>query len=231
MRNVFIFVIIYLVFLLIILQSVAFPSKFLWPVNSSFARIKISSDTVIQKSGFSEVKADSTIMKESSSMPVEIIDTIIKQNGDKLMVIIKDKNLYEVKYYSTGNKVLQVISSSNIKEIHYADGHIETIDSIPEKKSKDFTAKNHTNDWEQIIVTYKPKEVALLIEKSPVEVEFIPDKFNADNEFLERSAIVVMKKKAFFMKASAVLIVEKSFNREYGEFPSIVLKGIAYSKP
>ncbi len=68
------------------------------------------------------------------------------------------------------------------------------------------------------------------LKKCPIEAVFEAKKMNTTNELMEKNVIAILKKKAYSMKATAILIIEKNINRMYGELPSIEIKAIAYAK-
>jgi hypothetical protein len=160
----------------------------------------------------------------------EKFDKIIKRNGDSIFCKITSRNLFEVNYLKPGSEKVTKLSTANIKEIFFANGKYVLIDNNPEKKKKDWTVAPAEKEWDNIIVTNNPKDVDDLVEKGPIEALFEAKKMTTNNELMEKNIIVMLKKKAYSMKATTILVVEKNINRMYGELPSIEIKAIAYAK-
>jgi hypothetical protein len=159
-----------------------------------------------------------------------IFDKIVKQNDDTIFCTITDKNLYEISFIKPNSKYENKISTKTIKEIFYSDGKYELVDNNPEKKNKEWVVTASEIEWKNIIITSKPEEVAGLIDKGPMEAKFEAKKTNTDNETLERSVYTMLKRKAYSMKATTVLVTKKNFFRAYGEIPYVEVKAIAYGK-
>jgi hypothetical protein len=170
-------------------------------------------------------------LKVASQNPLNAdLDKIIKRNGDSILCKIIGKNLYEVEYSKPQSKTKLKLSTANIKEIFYANGKYELIDNTPEKKKKDWTVASSEVEWKNITITYEPTEVKGLIEKGQVDAFFESKRMSTENELLERTSYVILKKKAYSMKATIILITSKKFSRMYGEMPSITVIGTAYGK-
>lgn len=166
--------------------------------------------------------------KQQLSYDTAGLDKITKKNGDVLIVKIINKNIYEVEYKIPGEVNSKKLNKNNIKEIKYANGKVEVLDNNPEKKQKDWAVVASENEWSKIKVVYNASDVTGMVEKGQIDSEFEAKKMNTEDETLERTAIVVLKKKAFALKASTILITEKTFDRQYGELPAIKMKATAY---
>lgn len=173
---------------------------------------------------------DSSKLQQKNAALSEKEDKIIKKNGDSILCKILNKNLFEIEYVKDADKKHYKISSSVVKEIYYANGKYDLVDNNPEKKKKDWALTHVDPDWNKIIITYEASDVAGLVEKEPIDAFFESTKMTADNEFLEKNAYSILKKKASSMKATTVLIIEKNINRTYGELPNITVKAVAYGK-
>jgi hypothetical protein len=175
-------------------------------------------------------KADS--VAPSSIVPQNVfkMDIIVKRNGDSILCKIIGKNLYEVEYQKQGNKTSTKLSTASVKEFFYSDGRYELIDNNPEKKKKDWTVTAAEKDWNKVLVTSEQADVAGMVEKGNIEATFEAKKMNTDVDFLEKNAYSILKKKAYSLKAVAVLVVSKTINRTYGELPNIIVKAVAYGK-
>lgn len=185
-------------------------------------------DTLVEK--IISVPIKDTLKNEIPKIQISNYDKIMKKSGDSIMCTITNKNLYEVEYTKPNSKTKIKLSTANIKEIYYANGKYDLIDNTPEKKQKDWTVVSSEVDWKNVIITYKQSDVEGLVEKGPIDAYFEAKKMNTDNESLERNAYAILKKKAYSLKATKVLITDKKFNRMYSELPSINVNAIAYGK-
>jgi hypothetical protein len=187
------------------------------------------SDTLKEK----KILTPSIDTAASSSVAIQSVlktDKIVKRNGDSILCKIIGKNLYEVEYQKPGNKTSIKLSTASIKELFYSDGKYELIDNNPAKKKKDWTVTAAEKDWNKVLVTSEQADVAGMIEKGNIEASFEAKKMNTDVDFLEKNAYSILKKKAYSLKAVAVLVVSKTINTTYGELPNIVVKAVAYGK-
>jgi hypothetical protein len=158
------------------------------------------------------------------------MDKIVRRNGDALFGKVIGKNIYEIQYKRKRDNVIRKVSTSNVKEIIYANGKVDLIDNNPEKKSKDWISVAAENDWAKIQVFSEASQVEGATEIGEIEAEYVAKKMDAQNDLLEKNIIITLKKKALTMKANAVLIIDKKFERNYGELPFITVKAVAYSK-
>ena len=194
-----------------------------------FDSTKVSENKTQNPENVKDSLTPTSLTKQQISNDTTDLDKITKKNGEVLMVKVINKNIYEVEYKIPGEADSKKMNKANIKEIRYSNGKVETLNNS-EKKQKDWVVAPAENDWSKIKVVYNASDVAGMVEKGPIDSEFEAKKMNTEDETLERSAIVVLKKKAFALKANTILITEKTFDRQYGEFPAIKIKAIAYSK-
>jgi hypothetical protein len=192
-------------------------------------------NTVIPDSGKKAMvepeKTEISNPSEESDSTGAQLDKIIRKNGTIIYATVISKNLYEVQYKLKSSKLIKKLSTANIKEIQYADGKTDLIDNRLDKKPKDWVTQKSEKDWDKVQIAYEEIAVAGMTNKGPVETVFEAKKLTADNELLERSALIVLKKKAYALGCSAILIKNKSFKREYGELPSVTVTADAYAKP
>lgn len=184
--------------------------------------------TALKNSKISD--SSNTVKTEPQIVDTFKTDTIIKKNGFAVICRVVSKNLYEVHYIKQGQKLVRKISTADLKEIRYNTGKIDLIDNNPEKKEKNWVTTPSEKDWAKVKVCYDAGDVAGLVEKGPIENEYIAKKLNTENDVMERTTLIVLQKKASKMNACAILIVSKDFVREYGELPSLKMKAIAYGK-
>jgi hypothetical protein len=184
----------------------------------------LASDTV------KSVTAKDTSVTEIKNPETPGLDKIIKRSGDSIMCTVLNKNLFEIEYCKPQSKTRLKISTANVKEIYFANGKYELIDNAKEKNKKDWTVTSSEAEWKSVVITSDPSDVAGLSEKGQVEAVLEAKKMTTDNETLEKNANAILKKKAFSMKATHVLVTDKKFMHNYGEMPGIKLIGTAYGK-
>ena len=216
-------------------------------INDSIVKTKI--DSVVSGS-----KSDSILLNDTAKIQVKqkidtlkpniiqptikptaydtaTLDKIVKKSGVFFYVTFVSKNLYEISYKKPGENIIQKISTSDISRIYHRNGKVDVVDNNPEKKAKDWVVKASENEWQRVKVVNDEEKVAGMLEKGEIEAEYTAKKLtNSDNELLEKNAIIVLKKKAFSLKANYVLVKSKNVERNYGEMPSIKMSGIAYFK-
>lgn len=189
----------------------------------------VKNDSTLVDSIKSTSSDENASVNKHDSLPVaEGFDKIVRKSGKIIECKVTYKNLFEITYITKGEKNESRISTSQVKEIQYADGKVFVVDNTPDKGKKDWAVKKSQQEWEKIVITSEPADVAGMKEKGPIEASFEAQKFNVDNETMERSILIMLKRKAFNLKASHVLIVDKVVNRMYGELPSMKIKAIAY---
>jgi hypothetical protein len=159
------------------------------------------------------------------------LDTIVKKTGGKMKVRITGKNVHEVTFIIPGEKKEKKLSTGYIKELRYADGRVDLIDNTPEKiTAKDVNLMIPESEWKKVEVAKSEIEVKDLVEKEVIEAEAEGKKYTTTDSFLEKNAIVILRKKAVNLKATKILVIDKIVTREYGEYPKMKVIAKAYAK-
>ena len=184
---------------------------------------------------------------------------IRKKNGDIIVAKIKAKSSLEINFIYPLNTIEEKISLSEIKAINYSDGTLESLiiqdistenGTVTPTKSannndnkltakpletkinnKKDTLDNNSEDlsWEKVEVTDSIEKASGLEEIAQLETKYTGS-ITVTNASLEKSSEIILRKKAAHAKANLIVITSKTIDRQYGELPSIVLKGTAYSK-
>jgi hypothetical protein len=207
-------------------------------------------DTIAVKA----VKTDSIVIKDTTKIQVKAkpdsakvkviqtsikpeaydtatLDKFVKKTGVFFYGTFVSKNLYEINYKKPGENIVKKVSTADFSRIYHRNGKIDIIDYNPQKNSKNWVVQNSEQEWQRVKIVAEEDKVAGMTEKGEIEAEYIAKKLNnSDNELLEKNAIIVLKKKAFSLKANYVLVKTKNIERNYGEMPSIKMTGIAYLK-
>jgi hypothetical protein len=194
--------------------------------------IKNGSVNILNKASTPEKQKDSVITIISST-PLHSSDSlkfdkIIRKNGEIISCKVVNTNIYEIEYTLFGETISKKINKENVKEIRYASGKVENLVDSPEKRQKDWAVTSTVQDWSKIKVAKDASEVSGLTDKGNIDSEFEANRINTDDGTLERTAIVVLKKKAYALNATTILILTKDFTREYGEMPGVKITAKAY---
>lgn len=161
--------------------------------------------------------------KVLNSLPpgIKKADSLFLFSDNIMLVDVKKISYKEVFYTEPGEMTLFKIDRRKVHKIIYKSGLVEILNSV-EKNIPD------SKDWKVILVTENPEDVAdyIMLEKIKGDSQYVKE--DASNETLERSALVILKKKASLLDADAILITDREFFRGYGEPPKLTIKGIAY---
>ena len=174
------------------------------------------------------LQIDTTPAELRSTSGKSKYDKIIKNNGEIIRCIITDKNIYEITYINPKTNKMSTLNVNSVKEVKYSSGKSELMDKSPEKAPKDWVIKSGDSEWQNVKITYQQSDVESMVEKGPVDAFFEATKLDVTTETLERSANVMLKKKAVKLGATIIYISTKHVNKTYGEMPSIDIKGVAY---
>lgn len=181
------------------------------------------------------VKKDSILVKKPVSRDTlriaDDFDRLVKTNGEQLIISIKSENAKEVSFIYPLNTVVNFIPLAQVKEIKYKDGTSKVVDLASETNLKVVKITgNPEDDWKLVKITYEPSDVEGLPELGPIDAKAEAKKMNTSTEVLERNAIIYLKKRAARMGAQKVLVTSNEIVSEYGELPSVTIKGVAYGR-
>ncbi|HOT14077.1 MAG TPA: hypothetical protein PK252_04880 [Bacteroidales bacterium] len=191
------------------------------------AKVALKQETIDNAPKADVAPANTVISEQTTS---ERYDTIVKKTGGKMKVKITGKNVHEVTFFMPGEKKEKRLSTGYIKELRYADGRIDLIDNTPEKiTAKDPILLIPESEWKKVEVAKSEIEVKDLVEKEVIEAEAEGKKYTTTDSFLEKNAIVILRKKAVNLNATKILVIDKIVTREYGEFPKMKVIAKAYA--
>jgi len=215
-------------------------SKVLVTPQSSDTAVKVvATDSTKIKPQTEIIKPAEKTQENKSASPAKIarpsitpdtmrLDTIIKKTGGKMKVKVEGKNLFEILFKMPGQKITKKMSTSSIREIRYANGKIEVLDNNPEKRPKDWIPPVSEVEYSKIIIAKDESATNSLIEMGDLEAIYESKKMMTENSFLEKNALIILRKKAVALKATTILVTFKEVTRQYGEFPFITMKATAY---
>lgn len=152
--------------------------------------------------------------------------------------IVKIQNITPslVLYLYPFNTDLHALNRNDISQIQYADGTIDIFLPLTDRKGFDreivdtarIIIRNH-REWEKVAVTEKPEDVAGMVEKGKITALYKADYVNAGNEYLEKNARIILRKKAANLNTPVVFLIQKNYSKAYGDLPSIELEGVLYN--
>jgi hypothetical protein len=153
----------------------------------------------------------------------EKIDILYQHNGTTTEVNFKRIYLNDLYYSLPGETKVNKIDQRLVHKIAYKNGKLEILN----EKAPDVRA---VGDYRKVKVTKDSDEVEGLVEVARLEAKAEGNgKGNTTLKTLERTATIVLRRKAALVNADIVLITGKRSNTAFGETPSYTLLGIAYS--
>jgi hypothetical protein len=177
-----------------------------------------------------------TSLSNYDSRAIAAYDKILTYSHQVLIGKIQNITPNFVLFLYPFNTELQSLNRNEISQIQYADGAIDIFLPLTDKGgfSKEVvdTARiiiRSRRDWENVTLTNRSEDITGMIEKGKVIASYQADYVNAENEYLEKNAQIILRKKAANLNAPFVLLTNKNFHKAYGDPPSIELEGILYN--
>lgn len=152
-----------------------------------------------------------------------ITDIIYQHDGTKMNVNVKKIYLNDIYYSLPGETKVNKMDQRLVHKIEYKTGKIEVLNETPPDMRE-------VGDYRKVKVTKDPDEVEGLVEVARLEAKAEgSDRGYTTPKSLERTATIILRRKAALVNASIVLITDKSVYVAFGEIPSVTLYGTAYS--
>jgi hypothetical protein len=163
-------------------------------------------------------------------------DKILTYDHQVYVVKIQNITPSHILFLYPFNPELHSISRTEVSQIHYGKGKIDIFLPLADKTGFDKqivdTARiiiRNRRDWEKVTITEKTEDIAGMVNKGTISAFFEADFVTAGNDYLEKNASIILKKKAANMSAPVVLLINKNFHKAYGDLPSIELEGVIYN--
>lgn len=175
-------------------------------------------------------EADTTVVEKQEQEPAkkeeakqQETDIIYQHDGTKMFVHVKKIYLNDLYYALPGDTKVKKMDQRLVHKIEYKTGKIEVLnETAPDVRE--------VNDYRKVKVTDDPEDVEGLIEVAKLEAKAEgSDRGYATPKSLERTATIVLRRKAALVNANIVLITGKKTNVAFGEIPAVTLYGTAYS--
>lgn len=161
--------------------------------------------------------------KKENAEQTQKSDIIYQHDGTKMFVDVKKIYLNDLYYSLPGDTKVKKMDQRLVHKIEYKTGKVEILNETAPEVSE-------VGDYRKVKVTENPKEVEDLIEVARLEAKAEgSDRGYSTPKSLERTATIVLRRKAALVNANIVLITGKKANVAFGEIPAVTLYGIAYS--
>lgn len=171
-------------------------------------------DTTKKEQQISEVKQDSLQVKT---------DIIYQHDGTKMFVNVKKIQLNDLFYSLPGETKVIKMDQRLVYKIEHKTGKIEVLNEKP-------TEIREVGDYRKVKVSYDPKDIDGLVEVAQIEARADGSETRQTTlKTLERSAIIVLRRKAALINSDIILVTDKKTHVAFGEIPYIVLYAKAYS--
>ena len=193
-------------------------------VTFLFIGFSINAQIILTEQSDSTQKKDTVqIVKQEESTEVEKMDVIYQHDGTTMNVDVKRIYLNDIYYSLPGETKVNKMDQRLVHKIEYRSGKIEILnETAPDVRE--------VGDYRKVKVTKELDDVEGLIEVAKLEaVAEGSDRGYSTTKSLERTATIVLRKKAALVNADIVLITDKRTNVAFGEIPSVTLYGTAYS--
>ncbi|HKL07581.1 MAG TPA: hypothetical protein VJ896_02330 [Bacteroidales bacterium] len=144
---------------------------------------------------------------------------------DETVMQVDIKRIYQNNiYYSLpGETKVNQMDQRLVYKIEYKSGQMEVLNEEPK-------TVREINDYRKVKVTYDPDDVDGMIEVAKLEARAEGSERNYSSiKSLERSATIILRRKAALVNGEMVLITDKKVHIAFGEIPFTILYGTAYS--
>jgi hypothetical protein len=177
-------------------------------------------------------KPDSTKINQENEEEISMNDsksndlkTDVVYLHDKTVMQVEVKKIYQNNlYYSLpGETKVNQMDQRLVYKIEYKSGKTEIINEEPQKV-------RNINDYRKVKVTYNLDDVDGMVEVAKLEAKAEgSDRGYSTAKTLERTAIIILRRKAALVNAEMVLITDKKVHVAFGEIPFTILYGTAYT--
>ncbi|MEE4196402.1 MAG: hypothetical protein V2I54_02050 [Bacteroidales bacterium] len=172
-------------------------------------------------------KTDTVNQKEilSEENNSEAPETDVIYLHDKTVMRVHVKKIYQndLFYSLPGETKVNQMDQRLVHKIEYKSGQMEVLNEEPQ------TVRN-INDYRKVKVTYDADDVEGMVEVAKLEAKAEgSDRGYYTAKSLERSATIILRRKAALVNAEMVLITDKKVHVAFGEIPFTILYGTAYS--
>ncbi|MFO7938323.1 MAG: hypothetical protein R6U66_01085 [Bacteroidales bacterium] len=198
----------------------------LWLLVFLFASVVNVTAQVVYPEG---TITDSSTVDSSALMRVKPVnvatDIIVLHTGEKLYVDVKKIQLNDLYYTFPKHQEILEMDKRLVKKVYYKSGKIETLSQADEDIPD-------VGDYRKVKVTRDKKDVEKFLEVGRFDAKAEGSRRrNTSLRSLERSAEIILRRKAALLNAHIVLVIDQQSSMAFGEVPSTTLTGVAYAHP
>lgn len=210
----------------------------------------ISSDSLDCSTGAIEEKAvivQAELVLDSVTNIKEYVynkDTAYRSNFDQIITIdnkvitahVTNIGLNQVYFRYPLNTIQNSISREMINCIIHKNGRKEIFTLVEKEEAPNLNADEsfiivrEKKQWEEVDTTHNADQILGMNKLENISAKYESGKMRANAEYLEKNALIILRKKAANMGADLILITSKQMHAAYGDLPSIEMEGVAYSK-
>jgi len=169
-----------------------------------------------------QVDGENISEKENNS---EKIKTDVVYLHDKTVMHVDVKKIYnsQLNYSLPGEQKVNQLDERLVYKVEYKSGKVEILNEEPQ-------SVRNVNDYRKVKVTHDPNIVEGMVEVAKLEAKAEgSDRGYSTAKSLERTATIILRRKAALVNAEMVLITNKKVHVAFGEIPFTILYGTAYS--
>lgn len=198
----------------------------LWLLVFLFASVVNVTAQVVYPEG---TITDSSTVDSSALMRVKPVnvatDIIVLHTGEKLYVDVIKIQLNDLYYTFPKHQEILEMDKRLVKKVYYKSGKIETLSQADEEIPD-------VGDYRKVKVTRDKKDVEKFLEVGRFDAKAEGSRRrNTSLRSLERSAEIILRRKAALLNAHIVLVIDQQSSMAFGEVPSTTLTGVAYAHP
>jgi hypothetical protein len=188
-------------------------------LTGSYAQVVYPEGTITDSTSI-----DSTALLQVKPVNVKT-DIIVLHSGEKMYVDVKKIQLNDLFYTFPQEQDLMEMDKRLAKKVYYKSGKIESLSRADEEIPE-------VGDYRKVKITRDKKDVENFIEVGRFEAKAEGSRRrNTSLRSLERSAEIILRRKAALLNAHIVLVVDQQSSMAFGEVPSTTLTGVAYAHP
>ncbi|MEA3317015.1 MAG: hypothetical protein U9R54_03575 [Bacteroidota bacterium] len=204
--------------LLIIISNFSLIGQVSYPEKDS---LEINKDTLVVTDAENVSDTISKKVEKKEIIP-ENTDVIYLHSGKKRYLNVKKVYLNDLYYSLPGKTDVEKMDQRFVYKIEYKTGKVEVL-------NEDMPEIRKVSDWRKVKITKEENNVVGLLEVSRIEAKAEgSERGYSTPSSLERSAKIILKRKAALINAHIVLIIDKKSYFAFGEIPSVTVIGIAY---
>jgi hypothetical protein len=155
----------------------------------------------------------------SQEVAIVVADTIIMISGKKVLSSVQGVSSTKITYIPFGKTEVKEVERKQVHKIKYKNGRVESFNSLAMQMVAE-------GDWKTIIITDKKSEVEGFVVLGEVDAK--SSARVRDAKSAQRSAEIILKKKAANMGGLVILVTKRESKGGYGEVPSHKVEGVVY---